>query len=217
MFLINFPATISWPISPPSTSGDIWQPGGFHHGSSRTWNIQIWLEDSKSADGCCMGCHNTYIERLWRHGLCFQGLLIRLWRRKKKAWNLLTPTQVPERWCRRRFDILGASHQIFHLLVVLAALTYTKGILQAFDFVHRNDHTCRLSRTAWCRLPYLRKEGITKHNLSTAVDCKDDDQLYVRQSAVPQDKWSFTQIELSLTTTCTRSWRTIKINCIKQF
>ncbi|PMD40096.1 hemolysin-III channel protein-like protein Izh2 [Hyaloscypha variabilis F] len=51
--------------------------------------------------------------------------------------------KVPERWCKRRFDILGASHQIFHLMVVLAALTYTKGILQAFDFVHGNDHLCR--------------------------------------------------------------------------
>jgi adiponectin receptor len=55
---------------------------------------------------------------------------------------------VPERWYRRRFDILGASHQIFHLLVVLAALTYTKAILQAFDFVHGNDHTCQLQNIA---------------------------------------------------------------------
>ncbi|KAH8814042.1 hemolysin-III channel protein-like protein Izh2 [Hyaloscypha sp. PMI_1271] len=54
--------------------------------------------------------------------------------------------KIPERWCRRRFDILGASHQIFHLMVVLAALTYTQGILQAFDFVHENDHTCELQR-----------------------------------------------------------------------
>jgi len=52
--------------------------------------------------------------------------------------------KMPERWCRRRFDILGASHQIFHLMVVLAALTYTQGILQAFDFVHEYDHTCGL-------------------------------------------------------------------------
>lgn len=56
--------------------------------------------------------------------------------------------KVPERWCRRRFDILGASHQMFHLLVVLAALTYTKAILQAFDFVHGNDHTCKLQNIA---------------------------------------------------------------------
>jgi adiponectin receptor len=61
-----------------------------------------------------------------------------------KELELADSNQIPERWCRRRFDILGASHQIFHLMVVLAALTYTQGILQAFDFVHENDHTCGL-------------------------------------------------------------------------
>lgn len=44
--------------------------------------------------------------------------------------------KVPERWLRRKFDIVGASHQVFHVLVVLAALTFTKGMLQAFDYVH---------------------------------------------------------------------------------
>lgn len=53
-------------------------------------------------------------------------------------------SQVPERWCRKRLDVFGASHQIFHFMVVLAALTYTKGILQAFDYVHDSNHSCRL-------------------------------------------------------------------------
>jgi adiponectin receptor len=35
-----------------------------------------------------------------------------------------------------------------NLVVVLAALTYTKAILQAFDFVHRNDHYCKLQNIA---------------------------------------------------------------------
>lgn len=65
-----------------------------------------------------------------------------------KACELADFNQVPERWCRKRFDILGASHQIFHLLVVLAALTYTQAILQAFDFVHGNNHTCKLQSLA---------------------------------------------------------------------
>lgn len=56
--------------------------------------------------------------------------------------------KVPERWCRRRFDLVGASHQIFHVMVVLAALTYTKGIVQAFDFVHGKDHSCKLQSIA---------------------------------------------------------------------
>jgi adiponectin receptor len=57
--------------------------------------------------------------------------------------------QVPERWFRRKFDIVGASHQIFHVLVVLAALTYTKGMLQAFDYVHvEGNVVCHKDRIA---------------------------------------------------------------------
>jgi adiponectin receptor len=57
--------------------------------------------------------------------------------------------QVPERWFRRKFDIVGASHQIFHILVVIAALTYTRGMLQAFDFVHtEGNFVCHRDRTA---------------------------------------------------------------------
>jgi hypothetical protein len=73
----------------------------------------------------------------------------------RKDLEMADFSQVPERWCRRRFDILGASHQIFHLLVVLAALTYTEGILQAFDYVHGNDHTCKLESGARSGLPVI--------------------------------------------------------------
>jgi len=54
----------------------------------------------------------------------------------------LTSMQFPERWFSEIFDIFGASHQIFHVMVVFAALTYTKGILQAFDFVHSHENLC---------------------------------------------------------------------------
>ncbi|RDW77169.1 hypothetical protein BP6252_05222 [Coleophoma cylindrospora] len=50
--------------------------------------------------------------------------------------------KFPERWCRRHFDLVGASHQVFHVLVVLAALVYMKGLLQAFDYVHGGEHSC---------------------------------------------------------------------------
>ena len=44
--------------------------------------------------------------------------------------------RVPERLRPGKFDILGNSHQIFHVLVVLAALGHLKGLLEAFDFRH---------------------------------------------------------------------------------
>jgi adiponectin receptor len=42
----------------------------------------------------------------------------------------------PERSFPERFDILGSSHQIFHLCVVLAAGTHLYGMAKAFDFHH---------------------------------------------------------------------------------
>lgn len=45
--------------------------------------------------------------------------------------------KFPERWYPRVFDLYGASHQIMHIMVVLAALFYTKAILSFFDFYHK--------------------------------------------------------------------------------
>lgn len=44
--------------------------------------------------------------------------------------------RVPERWRPGKFDILGHSHQIFHVLVVLAACAHLRGLLEAFDYRH---------------------------------------------------------------------------------
>ena len=44
--------------------------------------------------------------------------------------------RVPERLWPGKFDILGHSHQIFHVLVVLAAAAHLTGLLRAFDYRH---------------------------------------------------------------------------------
>lgn len=44
--------------------------------------------------------------------------------------------RVPERLKPGRFDILGSSHQIFHVLVVAAAGAHLTGLLKAFDYRH---------------------------------------------------------------------------------
>lgn len=44
--------------------------------------------------------------------------------------------RIPERFRPGKFDILGSSHQIFHLLVVCAAVAHLKGLLTAFDYRH---------------------------------------------------------------------------------
>jgi adiponectin receptor len=44
--------------------------------------------------------------------------------------------RVPERLWPGKFDILGSSHQIFHTLVVFAAVSHLTGLLSAFDYRH---------------------------------------------------------------------------------
>ncbi|KAI1346809.1 adiponectin receptor protein [Xylaria sp. FL0043] len=47
-------------------------------------------------------------------------------------------THFPESWAPETFDIWGASHQIFHLFVVLSALIHIWGILSVYDWVYNN-------------------------------------------------------------------------------
>ncbi|KAL2827059.1 hemolysin-III related-domain-containing protein [Aspergillus cavernicola] len=47
--------------------------------------------------------------------------------------------RVPERLRPGRFDLWGSSHQIFHVLVVCAAVAHLTGLLRAFD--HRHSGT----------------------------------------------------------------------------
>ncbi|KAH7400521.1 hemolysin-III related-domain-containing protein [Phaeosphaeria sp. MPI-PUGE-AT-0046c] len=44
--------------------------------------------------------------------------------------------RVPEKWSPGKYDIWGSSHQIFHVLVVLAAATHCVGLVRAFDAQH---------------------------------------------------------------------------------
>jgi adiponectin receptor len=44
--------------------------------------------------------------------------------------------RVPERLWPGKFDLIGSSHQIFHVLVVCAAVAHLTGLLRAFDYRH---------------------------------------------------------------------------------
>ncbi|KAJ1732028.1 hypothetical protein LPJ72_003637 [Coemansia sp. Benny D160-2] len=50
--------------------------------------------------------------------------------------TLLYAFNIPERWYPGLFDIVGNSHQLFHCLVFIAALTHYYGIVQAFKWHH---------------------------------------------------------------------------------
>lgn len=80
------------------------------------------------------------------HGLQLYGL--ELMARQIGLWWLLLQgmlyilgagiyaARVPERVWPGRFDIVGHSHQIFHVLVVCAAVAHLTGLLRAFDYRH---------------------------------------------------------------------------------
>lgn len=44
--------------------------------------------------------------------------------------------RVPEKLAPGSFDIWGSSHQIFHVLVVAAAVAHLTGLVKAFDYHH---------------------------------------------------------------------------------
>jgi adiponectin receptor len=47
---------------------------------------------------------------------------------------MLYAVRVPERWYPRRFDIVGSSHQLMHMLVICGAVCYGIGILRANEY-----------------------------------------------------------------------------------
>jgi len=48
----------------------------------------------------------------------------------------LYAARIPERWRPGRFDVWGSSHQIFHVLIVLAALAHLRGLTIAAHHAH---------------------------------------------------------------------------------
>ena len=43
-------------------------------------------------------------------------------------------SQIPERWSPGRFDIIGASHQLWHLLIVVAVVTLYVGLIHFYEW-----------------------------------------------------------------------------------
>ncbi|KAK0712672.1 hemolysin-III related-domain-containing protein [Lasiosphaeria miniovina] len=50
--------------------------------------------------------------------------------------------RVPERWWPRRFDVLGASHQVMHIAILVAGLCYGAGVVASFDYFHAHPEQC---------------------------------------------------------------------------
>ena len=92
-------------------------------------------------------------------GFVAHGLLLHGWetqnRRMSLNWmglmmmlNLIGAlayvVRVPERFYPGTFDIYGSSHQILHVMVILAGLAHMFGLFSAFDYVHSQLSPCTL-------------------------------------------------------------------------
>ncbi|KAF8691138.1 HlyIII protein, partial [Rhizoctonia solani] len=53
---------------------------------------------------------------------------------------LIYACRVPERWFPGTFDFFGSSHQIFHVCVVIAALSHYQAVLTGFEYWHGQHH-----------------------------------------------------------------------------
>lgn len=48
-------------------------------------------------------------------------------------------TRIPERFSPGSFDVWGGSHQIFHVLIVIASCLHAVAIFNAFHFAHTSE------------------------------------------------------------------------------
>lgn len=66
------------------------------------------------------------------------GLYAVSFRSPDTEYNILTQPQMrwPEKQRPGKYDLIGSSHQIFHVLVVLAAASHLVGLIKAFDYRH---------------------------------------------------------------------------------
>ncbi|KAK7931338.1 hypothetical protein PG985_002050 [Apiospora marii] len=90
------------------------------------------------------------------HGLVLHGWALQrarmslVWMGWMAASNLvgaaLYATRIPERWAPYRFDLCGASHQLFHSFIIAAAVIHFDGLVMAFRFIRSTQTTCQGSQ-----------------------------------------------------------------------
>ncbi|KAH9224532.1 mPR-like GPCR protein [Leptodontidium sp. 2 PMI_412] len=73
-----------------------------------------------------------------RMGLGWMGLMAGL----NLTGAVVYATRVPERWFPIKCDVFGSSHQVFHVMVILAGLAHMFGLLGAFQYVHSAENQC---------------------------------------------------------------------------
>jgi adiponectin receptor len=65
--------------------------------------------------------------------------------------------RIPERFAPGKFDIWGASHQIFHLFVLAAAVTHFWGLCVAYEYWHERALEVGAGGDVCAGIPYSRR------------------------------------------------------------
>ncbi|PWI64984.1 hypothetical protein PCL_08343 [Purpureocillium lilacinum] len=55
---------------------------------------------------------------------------------------MIYAARIPERWASRRFDMFGASHQLFHVAVLAAAGVHFHGLSETFRAIRSKPDLC---------------------------------------------------------------------------
>ena len=86
------------------------------------------------------------------HGLVLHGWQVQRmrmgldWMMAMGALNLTGAVayavRVPEKWYPKRFDIFGNSHQILHVMVILAGLAHMAGLIRALHYIRGGQDSC---------------------------------------------------------------------------
>ena len=110
---------------------------GCNTGGRRTASLQPGGD--AATDGSRLGYFAGLSIHLWSCAIC--GKLSRLILQEQTADT--DQLRWPERQYPGKVDLVGSSHQIFHVFVVLAAMSHLRGLLVAFDYRHGgNGATC---------------------------------------------------------------------------
>ncbi|KAK8045041.1 hypothetical protein PG993_005065 [Apiospora rasikravindrae] len=143
---------------------------GFHCNEGLRW--LYWTSTSGTALACGIFTLNPHFSspkfRHWRacfyagfglssiifvvHGLVLHGWEVQrsrmslVWMGWMATSNLVGAAvyaaRVPERWAPYRFDICGASHQLFHIFIIAAAVIHFDGLLVAFRIIRSTQSPC---------------------------------------------------------------------------
>ena len=107
---------------------------------SSPWHQDIWRGANGATNGAVVACYSRCSLYFGSWNLCREyAPLYRSHLYDVFGGNVgltLLQARIPEKLSPGSFDIWGSSHQIFHVLVVMAAGAHLIGLLKAFDYAH---------------------------------------------------------------------------------